>query len=90
MEYRIAYILMVIVTICTYISYIPQIVKLIKTKKSEDISIGNWTLWVTSSLASLSYGLILQRIELILADISELVLELIVLILSLKYKKQQV
>lgn len=86
----IAYTLMIIVTICTYISYVPQIIKLVRTKKSEDISIGSWTLWVTSSLASLSYGLILQRIELILADISELVLELIVLILSLKYKKQQV
>lgn len=90
MTNSIAYILMIIVTICTYISYVPQIVKLVKTKKSEDISIGSWTLWVTSSVASLSYGLILQRIELILADISELVLELIVLILSLKYKKQQV
>lgn len=56
MTNSIVYILMLIVTICTYISYVPQIVKLVRTKKSEDISIGSWTLWVTSSVASLSYG----------------------------------
>ena len=43
-----------IVLICTLISYLPQPVKLIKTKKSNDISILFWILWV---LSSLSYAL---------------------------------
>ena len=82
--------LMYIVTILTYISYIPQIVKLIKDKRSEGISINSWILWGTSSFLSIIYAFYLQDLGLILADCSELILELIILILSVKYKKRKI
>ena len=74
-----------IVTICTYISYIPQIIKLIKTKRSEDLSIVSWILWTISSLANLIYSIFLGRLELIFASVSESLLILVVLILTIWY-----
>lgn len=44
-------VLLGIVSICTFISYFPQTIKLLKTKKSSDLSIQSWILWVTSSFA---------------------------------------
>lgn len=84
----ILYILMWIVTICTYIGYIPQIVKLIKTKKSDDLSLSSWVLWITTSVADMVYSLILGRWEMIVATISELLLEIVVLALTIKYKER--
>ena len=75
-----------IVTICTYISYVPQIVKLIKTKKSEDLSITSWILWSISSLANLIYSILLGRVELIIASVSEFLLILVTLILTIYYE----
>jgi uncharacterized protein with PQ loop repeat len=74
-----------IVTICTYISYIPQIAKLVKTKKSEDLSVTSWILWCISSVANLIYSVVLGRYELIIASVSETILVLAVLFLSIYY-----
>jgi MtN3 and saliva related transmembrane protein len=74
-----------IVTICTYISYIPQIIKLFRTKKSEDLSITSWILWCVSSIANLIYSLLLGRLELIIASMSEFILISLVLFLSIYY-----
>ena len=74
-----------IVTIGTYISYVPQIIKLVKTKKAEDLSIASWILWSISSIANLIYSILLGRGELIIASVSEFLLILVVLVLSLYY-----
>lgn len=73
------------VTICTYISYIPQIVKLIKTKKSEDLSVLSWCLWSVSSLSNLIYSIVLGRLELIIASLSEFLMIKITLVLTIWY-----
>lgn len=85
MQELILIITMWIVTICTYISYVPQIVKLIRTKKSEDLSIMSWVLWTISSLANLIYSIVLGRTELIIASVSEFLLILTTLILTIYY-----
>lgn len=77
-----------IVTICTYISYIPQIVKLIKTKESEDLSVLSWILWTISSFANLVYSILLNRLELIISSVSEFVLILITLFLTIYCKER--
>lgn len=78
-------ILMGTVTVCSYISYIPQITKLIKTKKAEDLSICSWVLWTASALADLLYSLILGRVELMIASISEFLLISVTLVLTVYY-----
>lgn len=50
-----------IVSICTFISYFPQTIKLIRTKKSNDISIGSWVLWLISSLSYTLYAIIVSK-----------------------------
>lgn len=82
-------ILMLIVTIATYISFVPQIVKLIKTKKSEDIAISSWVIWVISSLAYLMFSLLEGGLGLIFSSVSEFVLTFVVLFLSIKYKRKE-
>lgn len=52
-------ILLGVVSVCTIISYLPQIVKLIRTKKSEDLSVQSWVLWVLSSLCYTIYAFFL-------------------------------
>lgn len=81
-------ILMWIVTICTYISYIPQIYKLIKSKTSEDLSVYSWILWMVTAVADSTYSIILGRFELIIASLSELVLILTTMILTIKFRKR--
>lgn len=85
MKETILIITMWIVTICTYISYAPQIVKLVRTRKSEDLSIASWCLWSVSSFANLVYSIALGRWELIVASISEFLLILVTLVLTVWY-----
>ena len=54
-------ILLGIVSICTFTSYLPQTLKLIKTKKSEDLSIQSWILWVVSSVSYTLYAVIVSK-----------------------------
>ena len=79
--------LVLVVIICNYISYIPQLVKVIKTKSSEDLSILTWIVALIGVIFNLIYSLILNRPELIIASISDVVLVSFTLFLIVKYKK---
>ena len=83
------YLLMVGTTLTMYISYVPQIVKIIKTKKSDDISATSWVLWVTATTLDVIYAILLRRPELMLASISEWVLNATVLLLCIKYRSKR-
>ena len=81
-------VLMGIVSICTFISYFPQTVKLIKTKRSEDLSIQSWILWVVSSLSYTLYAIIISKDFMLIFETSlELSFCLIILVLAVKYRK---
>ncbi len=83
-------ILLGIVSICTMISYLPQTIKLIKTKKSNDLSINSWILWVTSSLAYTLYAVLCSKDFMLIFETSlELAFCLIILLLALKYKNNK-
>ena len=85
-----ANVLLTVVSICTLISYLPQTIKLIKTKKSNDLSVSSWILWVTSSLAYTLYAFLcssefMLRIETLL----ELCFCLVILFLAVLYKNNK-
>lgn len=83
-------ILLGIVSICTMISYLPQTIKLIKTKKSNDLSINSWILWVTSSLSYTLYAVLCSNEYMLIFETSlELAFCLIILLLALKYKNNK-
>lgn len=80
-------ILLGIVSLCTMISYLPQTIKLIKTKKSNDLSINSWILWVASSLSYTIYAILCSKDLMLVFETSlELFFCLLILILAIKYK----
>ena len=81
-------VLLGIVSICTFISYFPQTLKLIKTKKSEDLSIQSWILWVVSSFSYTLYAVVVSKDFMLIFETSlELAFCLIILVLAIKYRK---
>ena len=80
-----------IVSICTFISYFPQIVKLLKTKKSDDLSISSWVLWVISSLSYTTYaGCVSKDAMLIFETSLELFFFILILLLTMRYKNNTI
>ncbi|MBR3889449.1 PQ-loop repeat-containing protein [bacterium] len=83
-------ILLGIVSICTFISYLPQTIKLIKTKKSNDLSIQSWILWVTSSLSYTIYAVLVSKDAMLIFETGlELSFCLIILVLAIKYRNNK-
>ncbi len=81
-------VLLGIVSICTFISYFPQTIKLLKTKKSEDLSIQSWVLWVVSSFSYTLYAVIVSKDFMLIFETGlELSFCLIILMLVIKYRK---
>lgn len=81
-------ILLSIVSICTFLSYFPQTIKLIETKKAEDLSLPFWLLWFLSSLAYTLYAIFLNKDYMLMFESGlELFFSLLILSLTLKYKK---
>lgn len=82
-------ILLGIVTLCTLISYLPQTIKLIKTKKSNDLSIGSWILWVTSSFSYTLYAYFCSKEFMLRLETSlELLFCLLILLLAIRYNRK--
>lgn len=80
----------VIITVIPYISYMPQILKIIRTRKSEDISITSWIGYVIGATIASIYAILIKNTILILADVSELILCLTTLLLSIIYRHNKV
>lgn len=75
------------VCILSVISYFPQTIKLIKTKKSNDLSIQSWILWVTSSLAYTIYAIVVSKDFMLIFETSlELSFCLLILMLAIRYR----
>ena len=80
-------VLLGIVSLCTFISYFPQTIKLLKTKKSKDLSLQSWVLWVTSSFSYTLYAFLVSKDFMLIFETSlELFFCLIILILAVKYR----
>ena len=83
-------ILLGIVSVCTFVSYFPQIVKCLKTRKSEDLSVWSWVLWVVSSLAYTLYAILCQNTFMLIFQTSlELMLCLIILVCAIVFRKKK-
>lgn len=65
---------------------IPQLIKLKKTKSSNDLSTEREIILCLSVSLWLTYGICLNNIPMILANTSVLVIDLIILLLIIRYK----
>lgn len=83
-------ILLGIVSFCTFVSYFPQTVKLLKTKRSEDLSIYSWILWVISSFAYTVYAILVSGDGMLIFETSlELFFCLLILALTIIYRNNK-
>ena len=83
-------ILLGIVSVCTFVSYFPQIVKCLKTKKSEDLSVWSWVLWVVSSFAYTLYAILCQDTVMLIFETSlELLFCVIILVCAIVFRKNK-
>jgi MtN3 and saliva related transmembrane protein len=72
--------------ILTSIGGIPQIIKMITTKQTNDLS---WTmimLWFVGLVFTLSYGIVIHQIPIILSGILSLISTITMLILKIYYE----
>ncbi|MFH1549867.1 MAG: SemiSWEET transporter [Planctomycetota bacterium] len=69
----------------TTFAYLPQVVKSWKTRRTDDISLTMLLVLATGETLWLSYGILLNQVPVILANLFGILLVLSVLIAKLKY-----
>lgn len=69
---------------CTTVAFIPQIVHIIKTRNTSGISLTMYSIFTLGVVLWLIYGLILQSLPIILANVITLLLAGSVLVMKVK------
>ena len=75
--------------VCTSISMLPQLVKIIKTKKADDISYVMVIVLLVGIAAWIWYGILRTDYPIIVTNSLSLLVNLLVLAFSLRYKKNK-
>ena len=70
---------------CTTISFLPQAIRTIKTKHTKDLSLAMYLIFTTGIFLWLIYGILVQDLPLIIANIITFLFALTILILKIKY-----
>lgn len=70
--------------ICTTLSFLPQVIKTIRTKNTIGISLSMYSLFVVGIVLWLAYGLAINDMPMILANLVTLVLSAIILGLKIR------
>jgi MtN3 and saliva related transmembrane protein len=71
---------------CTTIAFLPQVIKTWKTGSARDLSLGMFSFFCFGVLLWLIYGLVIQDIPVIVANLLTLVLASSLLYFKLRYK----
>ena len=69
----------------TTISFVPQVIKTWRSKSADDISTGMFVIFSIGLVMWLIYGLYLQSLPIIVANLVTLVLTVVILILKYRY-----
>jgi MtN3 and saliva related transmembrane protein len=75
-----------IAAVCTTISFVPQAIKTIRSKQTKDISLIMYLLFTTGIALWLAYGILINKMPIILANAVTLVLVIPILVMKLIYK----
>jgi MtN3 and saliva related transmembrane protein len=75
--------------VCTGISMLPQLVKIIKTKKADDISYVMVIVLLVGIAAWIWYGILRSDYPIIVTNSFSLLVNLLVLVFSRRYKKNK-
>ena len=73
--------------ILTTAAFLPQLIKTIKTKKADDVSLTTLVMFIIGVVSWIIYGYIISSYPLLIANVITLVLNLLILISKLYFKK---
>jgi len=73
--------------ICTAVSMLPQLVKIIKTRKAEDLSYIMVIILLSGIAGWIWYGILKKDLPIIITNGFSLIINLLVLFYSVKYKR---
>jgi len=79
----------IVAGICTATSLLPQLVKMLKNKKAEDISLFYLIVLLCGISLWVVYGILREDLPIIVTNSFSLLINIIVLILGIKYKRMQ-
>ncbi|MGL5080637.1 MAG: SemiSWEET transporter [Microcoleaceae cyanobacterium] len=71
---------------CTTVAFLPQVLKTWKTKSTQDVSLEMFIIFCIGVSLWLIYGLLLQDLPIIIANVLTLILASIILGFKLKYR----
>ena len=74
--------------VCTAISLLPQLIKMVKEKKAEDISLFYLIILLIGLSLWVWYGVLRSDVPIIATNCFSLLLNIAILVLGVKYKKQ--
>ena len=75
-------------SVCTGVASVPQFIKIIKEKKAESISIGTMITLIAGLLLWVYYGIIKKDMILIISNSFSVIINVLLLAFSVRYKKQ--
>ena len=73
-------------TICSIVAFMPQVIKSFKTKSTKDLSLGMYTIFTTSQVLWLLYGIMITSLPVMITNAITFTLSLTILMYKLKYK----
>ena len=71
---------------CTTTAFLPQVIKVIINKRTKDISLTMYILFLIGVSCWLTYGILKNDIPIIVANVITIIQNIIIIIMKLKYK----
>ena len=72
--------------ILTTTAFLPQVIKTWKTKQTKDISLGMFAILTIGVVLWLVYGILINSLPVIIANVITFILAFIILMLKIRYK----
>ncbi len=73
--------------ILTTVAFLPQVIKTWKSRSAKDLSLGMFSIFCMGVLLWLIYGLLIDDLPIILANLITLILALTLLVFKLSFKR---
>jgi MtN3 and saliva related transmembrane protein len=73
-----------IAAFCTTISFLPQVIRIFRSKNTESISLSMYSIFVFGVILWLVYGIILENVPIIIANIITLALAASILVMKIR------
>jgi MtN3 and saliva related transmembrane protein len=71
---------------CTTVAFLPQVIKVLRTRRTEDISLLMYLIFLFGVILWFTYGICLNNTPIIYANAVTIILAAVIVVMKLKYK----